>query len=81
MCRSAAATQGGARLDAKDKPFAELVVEHFDELVKMLNDFRDPKQGYPARPFPQFASRYNDYDHLARTREWSASGAEGGDET
>ena len=68
-------------LDAKDKPFPELVAEHFDELVQMLNDFRNPKQGYPARPFPQFALRYNDYDHLARTREWSASGAEGGDET
>ena len=43
-------------LDAKDKPFRELVAEHFDELVRMLNDFRNPKQGYPARPFPQFAA-------------------------
>jgi ATP-dependent helicase/nuclease subunit B len=63
-----------------DKTFRELVADHYDELVRLLNDFRDPAQGYPARPFPQFALRYNDYDHLARTREWSASGAEGGDE-
>jgi len=54
----------------------ELAEEHFSELQKLLNDFRDPKRGYPARPFPQFASRYNDYDHLARTREWSIVGAE-----
>jgi ATP-dependent helicase/nuclease subunit B len=68
--------------NAKEKPFPELVADHYDELVRLLNDFRDPARGYPARPFPQFALRYNDYDHLARTREWSASGAsEGGDET
>ncbi len=68
--------------DANKKPFEELVAEHFDELCDLLNQLRDPEQGYPARPYPQFAARYNDYDHLARTREWSASGgaASGGDE-
>jgi ATP-dependent helicase/nuclease subunit B len=50
---------------------SDLVNEHFSELVDLLNRFRDPLQGYPARPFPQFAARFNDYDHLARTREWS----------
>ncbi len=70
------------RLGKDKEPFGDLVAEHFDELVRLLNDFRDPKQAYPARPFPQFALRYNAYDHLARTREWSASGAgNGGDET
>jgi ATP-dependent helicase/nuclease subunit B len=54
--------------------FQDLVTEHFYELVGLLSDFRNPAQGYPARPFPQFAARYNDYDHLARTREWSAVG-------
>ncbi len=60
--------------------FQELAEEHFRELQKLLNDFRDPKRGYPARPFPQFASRYNDYDHLARTREWSIVGANEADD-
>jgi ATP-dependent helicase/nuclease subunit B len=60
--------------DPKKGPFAGLVAEHFTELVGLLNHFRDPRHGYPARPFPQFAARYNDYDHLARTREWSTSG-------
>ena len=58
----------------------ELAEEHFGELKKLLNDFRDPKRGYPARPFPQFASRHNDYDHLARTREWSIVGASDSDD-
>jgi len=67
-------------VNGKGEPLGDLITRHFDELVQLLNDFREPKQTYPARPFPQFALRYNDYDHLARTREWSASGAEGDDE-
>jgi ATP-dependent helicase/nuclease subunit B len=68
--------------DPKKGPFADLVDAHFRELTGLLNHFRNPAHGYPARPFPQFAARYNDFDHLARTREWSASGADavGGDE-
>jgi ATP-dependent helicase/nuclease subunit B len=73
--------------DPKKGPFGDLVAEHYEELLGLLNHFRNPAKGYPARPFPQFAARYNDYDHLARTREWSASGgassggSSGGDET
>jgi ATP-dependent helicase/nuclease subunit B len=65
------------RFGSGNEPFGDLIAQHYDELVRLLSDFRDPKQAYPARPFPQFALRYNDYDHLARTREWSASGARG----
>jgi ATP-dependent helicase/nuclease subunit B len=67
--------------DPKMEPFGDLVSEHFDQLCGLLNHFRDPAKGFPARPFPQFSARYNDYDHLARTREWSASGGDssGGD--
>ena len=70
-------------LDDPKEPFGDLVCEHFDQLVGLLNHFRLEKHGYPARPFPQFAARYNDYDHLARTREWSASGddSSGGEES
>jgi ATP-dependent helicase/nuclease subunit B len=68
--------------DPKKGSFADLVDGHYKELIGLLNHFRNPAHGYPARPFPQFSARYNDYDHLARTREWSASGADasGGDE-
>jgi ATP-dependent helicase/nuclease subunit B len=65
---------------SKEEPFGDLIAGHYDELAQLLNAFRNPAQGYPARPFPQFALRYNAYDHLARTREWSSSGAEGGGE-
>jgi ATP-dependent helicase/nuclease subunit B len=67
---------------SKKGPFDELAADHFQELLGLLNHFRNPANGYPARPFPQFAARYNAYDHLARTREWSASGGSpGGDES
>ncbi len=36
--------------------------------------FRDEATGYPARPFPKYAARFGRYDHLARVREWSATG-------
>jgi len=69
-------------LDDKKALFADLVADHFSELENLLDHFRKPTSTYPARPFPQFAARYNDYDHLARTREWSAAGGEnGGDES
>jgi ATP-dependent helicase/nuclease subunit B len=73
--------------DPKKGPFGDLIADHYEELLGLLNHFRNPANGYPARPFPQFAARYNAYDHLARTREWSASGgsssggSSGGDES
>jgi ATP-dependent helicase/nuclease subunit B len=49
----------------------DVVQEHYDELVGLLNQFRDETCPYTARPFPQFAARYNAYDHLSRVKEWS----------
>ncbi len=75
ICRSAAAGKSRAiSATSKKGPFDELAADHFQELLGLLNHFRNPANGYPARPFPQFSARYNAYDHLARTREWSASG-------
>ena len=31
---------------------------------------------YLSRPFPKFARKYSEYDHLARVKEWSAAGGE-----
>ena len=32
---------------------------------------------YLSRPYPKFAKRFSDYDHLARVKEWSLANAEG----
>lgn len=64
-------------VEGKNKSFPELVVEHRRQLIDLLNQFHDLETPYPSRPFVEFASRYGDYDHLARVKEWSRDG--GGD--
>ncbi|CAN2534355.1 hypothetical+protein [Methylocapsa aurea] len=66
-------------LKFKDKSFVDVVAEHRANLFVLLNQFRDPQTPYPSRPFVEFASRYGDYDHLARVKEWSRDGG-GGEE-
>ncbi len=61
----------------KDRAFPDVVAEHYDGLVELLNAFRDPATGYMARPYPQFAARFSAFDHLSRVKEWSATGGQG----
>jgi ATP-dependent helicase/nuclease subunit B len=56
--------------------FEDVVQKHYDDLLGLLNQLRDPNSAYAARPFPKYAARYNAYDHLARVKEWSAGGVE-----
>lgn len=60
--------------------YQALAIEHWDQLKEMLEAWRDPGRGYASRPVVQYALRYSDYDHLARVKEWSASGGGGGEE-
>ena len=62
----------------KDQSFEDLVQGQFEELNKLLSQFRDETTAYVPRPYPQFVNAYGAYDHLARVREWSAGG-EGGE--
>lgn len=71
--------EGGALHDPVGKePLDALVAAHWAQLHSMLDAFRNPDIGYRSRPYVQFASRFGDYDHLARVKEW---GAGGGDES
>jgi ATP-dependent helicase/nuclease subunit B len=71
---------GGAKggevreLKFKDASFAEVVERHFAGLKILLDQFADPQTPYVSRPYPKFARRAGDYDHLARVKEWSATG-------
>lgn len=53
-------------------PLADLCADHFDGLVALAEQYRNEHTPYAARPFPQFARRFSDYDHLARVKEWLA---------
>jgi len=57
--------------DKGETSLEEVVQKHYDDLIGLLNQFRDEACPYTARPFPQFAARYNAYDHLSRVKEWS----------
>ena len=71
---------GGAKggevreLKFKDATFAEIVERHFAGLKVLLDQFADPQTPYLSRLYPKFAKRAGDYDHLARVKEWSATG-------
>lgn len=65
------------QLQWRDRTLADVVAQHLAGLKDLLNTFRDPDTGYMARPYPQFLTRFGDYDHLSRVKEWSATGGVG----
>ena len=64
----------------EDRDFADESVDDisdrtYAELRKLVQAFASPDQPYKSFARPMFFGRtYGDYDHLARVREWSASG-------
>jgi ATP-dependent helicase/nuclease subunit B len=59
---------------------ADVVARHRSELEVLLNQFRQKDTPYLPRPFPKYASKFSDYDHLARVKEWSATGGIAGED-
>ena len=49
--------------------------EGLEALVRLFDDVATP---YEARPRPDAAPKYSDYEHLARVKEWSSSEGEEG---
>ena len=60
----------------KSENIAVLAAQHFAGLQTLLDAFASEETPYLSRPFPKFAPRFSDYDHLARVKEWSATGGE-----
>lgn len=66
---------GEVRPVEADAGTATLVDDTEAALKGLIAAFENPAQGYVSWAIPQFASgRSNDYAHLARVKEWSASG-------
>jgi ATP-dependent helicase/nuclease subunit B len=51
----------------------KLAGEARDGLAKLIAAFDDAETPYRARPRPEFAPKYSDYEHLARVKEWASS--------
>ena len=60
---------GGGRTG---KPVSELIADALVGLTALIAAFDRPETPYEARPRPDAAPAYSDYEHLARVREWSA---------
>jgi ATP-dependent helicase/nuclease subunit B len=61
----------------ESRTVAEVVVEHVAKLERLVAAYMRGEAAYLSRPYPKYARRYSDYDHLARVKEWSlASGVE-----
>ena len=66
---------GGGDPPGEIKPVADpgtLADQALAGLMGLIAKFDDPATPYHAIPRPEFAPRYNDYDHLERAAEWSA---------
>ena len=60
-----------------DKEIAEIAADAFEGLVRRIVAFDDADTPYLSRPCPMFVGRYNDYDHLARVKEWVTGEGDG----
>jgi len=62
---------GKSRLASKNFSPEELAEEAFDGLCRLIAQFDREATPYLTRPRPAFVDRFNDYEHLARVKEWS----------
>jgi ATP-dependent helicase/nuclease subunit B len=60
----------------EDADICDLAEQHLAGLAALLDQFACERTPYLSRPLPKFASRYSDYDHLARVKEWSLTGGD-----
>ena len=70
--------QGGEEKSAGTDP-GRLTDEALEGLRGLIAAFDDPATPYEARPHPDRAPKYSDYLHLARVKEWAASGDDEGE--
>ena len=48
-------------------------------LMALAADFENPETPYYSLVHPMWKTHYGDYDHLARVKEWSLAGSDGGE--
>jgi ATP-dependent helicase/nuclease subunit B len=63
----------------EERSVAEIVEEHRRRFEGMIVRYAKGEAAYLSRPFPKYARRFSEYDHLARVKEWSLASAGGGE--
>ncbi|MBO1906762.1 double-strand break repair protein AddB [Microvirga sp. 3-52] len=56
---------------------SDMVEEHRRRFEGMIVRYAKGEAAYVSRPFPKYARRFSEYDHLARVKEWSLASAGG----
>lgn len=69
---------GEARAASTKLSVEELMENAFSGLQRLIAQFDQEATPYLARPRPEFLDPYNDYEHLARVKEWSSGGSDDG---
>ncbi|MXW91461.1 MAG: double-strand break repair protein AddB [Rhodospirillaceae bacterium] len=59
----------------REVPAADLIDGAETGLARLVAAYDDPGRAYAARPASAYALAYNDYEHLARIREWALAEA------
>jgi ATP-dependent helicase/nuclease subunit B len=65
-----------APLRGDTRTVADIVARHRARLTELLGRYVAGEAAYLSRPYPKYAKRFSDYDHLARVKEWSLAAVE-----
>ncbi len=66
---------GETRSASKKMEPEELAKEAFEGLQRLIAQFDNEATPYLTKPRPEFQDPFNDYEHLARVKEWSGGGS------
>jgi ATP-dependent helicase/nuclease subunit B len=69
---------GEIRQAGKEAP-EQLAAAAMAGLARRIAGYDEQETPYLSKPHPMFVARFSPYDHLARVKEWSRAGAEGGE--
>ncbi|MGO9697843.1 MAG: double-strand break repair protein AddB, partial [Xanthobacteraceae bacterium] len=61
-------------IEFKEGTFDSQADRALEKLTALVRRFDDDEQPYLSLVHPMWKARYGDYDHLARVKEWSATG-------
>lgn len=59
-----------AQITPIQHPTDELIEETLQGLHKLVHHYESDETTYLARPYPELAPQYSDYEHLSRVNEW-----------
>ena len=64
----------------EERSVDDIVEEHRRRFEGMIARYAAGETGFLSRPFPKYARRFSEYDHLARVKEWSLASNGGGED-